>query len=194
MNDRILTSNVQLQEQWAACLATTLFNDYKLGLSDGQMISLADALVEAVPALIANVNSGPLLRRALAENETPCSHPASTGVKAWKCDLCGDLRELPHGLDAWQCAACKALNSPSRIHCFSCGAQPQLQQETVATPGAADGRAVRASSSAVSASSAFLAPGAALPETKAGVPNYNLPPWHLSQRVPGCQCDGCRSL
>jgi len=34
----------------------------------------------------------------------------------------------------------------------------------------------------------------ALDEQKAGVPNYNLPPWHLSQRVPGCQCDGCRSL
>ena len=67
----IFSSNVQLQEQWAACLATTLFNDYKLGLSDGQMVSLADALIEAVPALIADANAGPLLRRALAENETP---------------------------------------------------------------------------------------------------------------------------
>jgi hypothetical protein len=24
--------------------------------------------------------------------------------------------------------------------------------------------------------------------------NYNLPPWHLSQQVPGCCCDGCRTL
>jgi hypothetical protein len=28
------------------------------------------------------------------------------------------------------------------------------------------------------------------PET----PNYNIPPWHLSKRVPGCRCDGCQSL
>jgi hypothetical protein len=25
-------------------------------------------------------------------------------------------------------------------------------------------------------------------------PNYNVPPWHLSKRVPGCRCDGCQSL
>jgi hypothetical protein len=25
-------------------------------------------------------------------------------------------------------------------------------------------------------------------------PNYNIPPWHLSKRVPGCRCDGCQSL
>jgi hypothetical protein len=28
------------------------------------------------------------------------------------------------------------------------------------------------------------------PET----PNYNIPPWHLSKRVPGCRCDGCLTL
>lgn len=25
-------------------------------------------------------------------------------------------------------------------------------------------------------------------------PNYNIPPWHLSQRVPGCHCHGCLGL
>lgn len=29
---------------------------------------------------------------------------------------------------------------------------------------------------------------------KASEPNYNVPPWHLSKRVPGCECHGCRSL
>lgn len=29
---------------------------------------------------------------------------------------------------------------------------------------------------------------------KASEPNYNVPPWHLSKRVPGCHCDGCSAL
>jgi hypothetical protein len=55
-----------------------------------------------------------LIDNLIKERVTPdtCNHPSSDGVEAWKCSMCGELREKePHGNETG-CALCaEGMNS-----------------------------------------------------------------------------------
>jgi hypothetical protein len=87
----VYTSNsyrrVGLKSQYSVVLHATRHNDGTLDISN---TTLLEALVAAFNAMLA---------RHSQVKTGACSHPAWTGLRAWKCDLCGELRAPDVGGD-----------------------------------------------------------------------------------------------